>query len=264
MKPSDHALNSLSRREALKTLGTGAALLSLGLIAPPAKAADAPAAQPAAPEPAAPAPDASPSSYPFSLPPLGYAFDALEPHIDARTMEIHYTKHHQGYVTNANRLIADAPQYKSLPAEEILRGLTKVPRKYRDLYNNLGGHVNHMLFWRVIGPQENKAPGPELFHAINRTFGSFETFKTKFADAAFKRFGSGWAWLSLKGGSLTITTTANQDSPLSEGLTPLLGVDVWEHAYYLHYQNRRIDYLTAFWNVVNWRAVDANYAAAVK
>ena len=249
--------NSLSRREALKTLGTGAALLGMGLISTRAIAGDSPT--PGSPA-AAPAP-----TQPFALPKLGYTFDALEPHIDAKTMEIHYTKHHQAYVTNANKALADYPDLQKLSAEEILKNLGTMPEKIRTtLRNNVGGHANHSFFWTVIGPKAGGAPTGELAAAIDKPFGSFEKFKAQFADAALKRFGSGWAWLVVKDGSLKIQSGANQDSPLTDGETPVLGLDVWEHAYYLHYQNRRADYVAAFWNVVNWTQASANYAAAVK
>jgi Fe-Mn family superoxide dismutase len=187
----------------------------------------------------------------------------LEPHIDQRTMEIHHTKHHQAYITNANKALADYPELKGKSAEEVLRNLTLVPEAIRTtVRNNAGGHVNHSFFWKTIGPKAGGSPAGELADAITKTFGTFEAFKAQFADAAMKRFGSGWGWLSVQGGALKIHSTANQDSPLSEGAVPLLGVDVWEHAYYLHYQNRRADYLTAFWNVVNWSQVAMNFKTA--
>ncbi|MCL4282566.1 MAG: superoxide dismutase [Flavobacteriales bacterium] len=199
----------------------------------------------------------------FELPPLPYAFDALEPHIDTRTMEIHHGKHHQGYVTNLNKAIEGTPlEGKSI--EEVLKGLDMTNMAVR---NNGGGHYNHSLFWSVMGPNAGGKPTGELADAITRDFGSFEAFQEKFAQAAATRFGSGWAWLAtLKGGKLEVCSTANQDNPLMPGMgcdgTPILGVDVWEHAYYLHYQNRRPDYLKAWWNVVNWAAVARRYAAA--
>lgn len=236
-------------------MGAGAAFLGLGLISTKAIAAEAPAAPAAAGAP----------GQPFVLPKLAYGFDALEPHIDARTMEIHYTKHHQAYITNANKALADHADLQKLSAEEILRSLGKMPEKIRTvLRNNVGGHANHSLFWQVIGPKAGGRPGPALSDAIGKAFGSYEEFTKKFSDAAVKRFGSGWAWLSVKGGELSVHSTPNQDSPLSEGAIPVLGLDVWEHAYYLHYQNRRADYIAAFWNVVNWKQVEANYAAALK
>jgi len=248
MNPTD----SLSRRDALKTLGAGAALLGLGALGVSASAAET-AAMPSSP------------SQPFTLPKLGFDYAALEPHIDARTMEIHHTKHHQAYIANANKALADQPALQKLTAEEILKSLSTAPEAIRaTLRNNVGGHVNHSFFWQVIGPRAGGAPTGELGAAIGKAFGSFEGFKTQFADAAMKRFGSGWAWLVVKGGTLSVVSTANQDSPLSDGATPVLGLDVWEHAYYLHYQNLRADYITAFWNVVNWPQVAANYAAAAR
>jgi superoxide dismutase, Fe-Mn family len=258
MKNTYGGTNSLSRREALKTLGAGAALLGLGMISTQAVAAEGaapvtpPAAGPAAPQP-------------FALPKLGYGFDALEPHIDARTMEIHYTKHHQAYITNANKALAGYPELQKLTAGEILKNLGTMPDKIRTtLGNNVGGHANHSFFWQVIGPGAGGAPTGELAGAITKKFGSFDQFKVSFTEAALKRFGSGWAWLSVKGGALTVHSEPNQDSPLCEGATPVLGLDVWEHAYYLHYQNRRADYVAAFWNVVNWSQAGANFAAALK
>ena len=246
----------MSRRDALKTMGAGAALLGLGMISPSAIAAETTAATPAG---------STGAAQPFALPKLGYAFDALEPHIDAKTMEIHYTKHHQAYVTNANKALADHPELQKLTGDEILRSLPTMPDKIRTtLRNNVGGHVNHSFFWPLIGPHAGGAPTGELATAINGTFGSFEKFKTGFSDAALKRFGSGWAWLCVRGGVLAVQSTPNQDSPLTDGAIPVLGLDVWEHAYYLHYQNRRADYVAAFWNVVNWTQAGANYAAALK
>jgi len=249
-------MNSLSRREALKTMGAGAAFLGLGMISTKTLGADAPPA---------PAPVTASATQPFTLPKLGYAFDALEPHIDAKTMEIHYTKHHQAYITNANKALADHPELQKLSGPQILQSLATMPEKIRTtLKNNVGGHVNHSFFWQVIGPNAGGAPTGELATAIAGTFGSLDKFKATFTDAAMKRFGSGWAWLCVKGGVLSVHSSANQDSPLSDGAVPVLGLDVWEHAYYLHYQNRRADYVTAFWNVVNWTQVSANYTAAMK
>lgn len=199
----------------------------------------------------------------FELPALPYAFNALEPHLDARTMEIHHGKHHQGYVNNLNKAIEGTPLAgKSI--EEILRGLDM---KNMAVRNNGGGHYNHSLFWSVMGPNGGGKPTGELADAITRDFGSFEAFQEKFTNAAATRFGSGWAWLAtLKGGKLEVCSTPNQDNPLMPGMgcegIPILGVDVWEHAYYLHYQNRRPDYLKAWWNVVDWNAVAKRYAGA--
>lgn len=242
---------ALSRRAVVKTLGAGAALLGLGLIPSRASAADAAAAS--APQP-------------FTLPPLGYAYAALEPHIDAQTMEIHHSKHHQAYVTNANKALADYPALHALTAEAIVRDLPGMPEKIRTaLRNNVGGHVNHSFFWKLIAPSSGpNGPSGALASAITQTFGSLTECQDKLADAAMKRFGSGWAWLGVKDGKLVILSTANQDSPLSDGITPVLGLDVWEHAYYLHYQNRRADYVAAFWKVLNWAQADRNYSAALQ
>lgn len=204
----------------------------------------------------------------FTLPALPYAYDALEPSIDARTMEIHHTKHHQAYINNVNAAIAGTP-LESKTVEALIADLASVPEDKRTaVRNNGGGHANHALFWTSMGPGKGGAPAGELATAIASTFGSLEAMKTGFNEAATKRFGSGWAWLYLEDGKLKIGSTANQDSPLMgtaiAGIsgTPLLGLDVWEHAYYLNYQNRRPDYITAFWNVVDWDAVAARYAEA--
>jgi Fe-Mn family superoxide dismutase len=201
----------------------------------------------------------------YELPPLPYPFAALEPHIDAKTMEIHHDKHHQAYITNANNALKDYPELAAKPVEELLSDLSAVPEKIRTVVrNNAGGHANHSFFWKTLGPNAGGSPKGKLAEAINSTFGGFDQFKEKFQAAGAGRFGSGWAWLVVnKEGKLEITSTANQDSPISDGLKPVLGVDVWEHAYYLLYQNRRPDYLKAFWNVVNWDAVAKNYDAAV-
>ena len=201
----------------------------------------------------------------FTLPDLPYAEDALEPHIDALTMNIHRTKHHNTYVTNLNNAVAGT-EWENKSIEEILRNINQVPAdKKTAIQNNGGGHANHSLFWKIMGPNGGGSPTGELAAAINSKFGSFEEFKTKLAQAGATRFGSGWAWLVVKGdGSLDLYSSANQDSPYMQGDTPILGVDVWEHAYYLKYQNRRPDYLSAWWNVVNWDQVAKNYAAAKK
>jgi Fe-Mn family superoxide dismutase len=199
----------------------------------------------------------------YTLPALPYANNALEPHIDVKTMEIHHTKHHQAYINNANKALEAHPALAALSAEDLIRDLSKVPEDIRTVVrNNAGGHANHSLFWTVLGPNAGGAPSGDLAAAITSAFGSFDDFKTKFAAAATSRFGSGWAWLVVNGGKLEITSTPNQDSPLMEGKTPILGLDVWEHAYYLNYQNRRPDYITAFWNVVNWAEVARRFAAA--
>lgn len=199
----------------------------------------------------------------FSLPELGYAYDALEPHIDARTMEIHHTKHHNGYVTKANAAL-EGHELATKPVEEVLKRIDEVPAdKKQAVINNAGGHANHSLFWSILSPNGGGNPSGDLGEAIESTFGSFDAFKEKFADAAATRFGSGWAWLVVDGsGKLHVTSTANQDSPYMEGLTPILGLDVWEHAYYLNYQNRRPDYISAFWSVVDWSKINELYTAA--
>ncbi|MAT15292.1 MAG: superoxide dismutase [Planctomyces sp.] len=198
----------------------------------------------------------------YSLPKLPYAYDALEPHIDARTMEIHHTKHHQAYIDKANAALEGTP-LADKPVDEVLADLSAVPEDKRGaVRNNGGGHSNHSLFWTILSPNGGGEPGGELGDAIKSTFGSFDDFKKKFGDAAATRFGSGWAWLSVDGGKLVVESTPNQDTPVSEGRTPILGLDVWEHAYYLNYQNRRPDYVSAFWNVVNWDEVSKRYAAA--
>ena len=204
----------------------------------------------------------------FTLPSLAYAYDALEPHIDARTMEIHHTKHHQAYINKVNDAIAGTDlDGKSI--EDLVSNLASVPAdKLGAVRNNGGGHANHSLFWTVMGPGKGGSPGGDLAAAIDSAFGSLDAMKEQFSAAAATRFGSGWAWLYVDGGSLKIGSTANQDSPLMGadiagiGGTPLLGLDVWEHAYYLNYQNRRPDYVSAFWNVVDWDAVAARLAAA--
>jgi Fe-Mn family superoxide dismutase len=199
----------------------------------------------------------------FTLPPLPYGFDALAPHIDAKTMEIHHGKHHNAYVTNLNKALEAHPDLSGKPIEKLLKEISSVPEAIRQtVINNGGGHANHSLFWQIMGPNCGGTPSGDIAGAITSTFGSFDTFKEKIAAAATTRFGSGWAWLSSKGGKLEIFSTANQDSPYMTGHTPVLGLDVWEHAYYLNYQNRRPDYITAWWNVVNWRKVDEIYKSA--
>ena len=199
----------------------------------------------------------------FTLPALPYAYDALEPHIDARTMEIHHTKHHQAYINNVNKALEGHADLAAKSVEDLMCGLASVPEAIRTaVRNNGGGHANHSLFWTIMGPGAGGAPSGELGAAIEATFGSFENFQTQFNAAATTRFGSGWAWLSVDGGKLVVESTANQDTPLSEGRTPILGLDVWEHAYYLNYQNRRPDYIGAFWNVVKWDAIAERFAAA--
>jgi len=199
----------------------------------------------------------------FELPELPYAYDALEPHIDKETMNIHHTKHHNTYVTNLNNALAGNEELLSKSVEEVIANLDAVPEAARTaVRNNGGGHANHSLFWQILSPNGGGAPTGEIAEAITNKFGSFDAFKEEFAKAATTRFGSGWAWLAVNNGELEVTSTPNQDSPLMEGKTPVLGLDVWEHAYYLNYQNRRPDYIGAFWNVVNWDEVNKRYNAA--
>ncbi|ANU19292.1 superoxide dismutase [Planococcus plakortidis] len=199
----------------------------------------------------------------YELPELPYAYDALEPHIDKETMNIHHTKHHNTYVTNVNAALEGHDDLSSKSIEELISDLNAVPEDIRTaVRNNGGGHANHSLFWQLLSPNGGGQPTGAVADAINSKFGSFDEFKEKFEAAGKTRFGSGWAWLVVSNGELEITSTPNQDSPLSEGKTPILGVDVWEHAYYLKYQNRRPDYLAAFWNVVNWDEVSERYEAA--
>ena len=200
------------------------------------------------------------------LPALPYPTNALEPHIDARTMEIHHGKHHQAYVTNLNKALESAPELAGKSVEALIQDLNAVPEAIRTaVRNNGGGHANHTLFWQIMAPNAGGEPTGDLAAAINSAFGSFAAFTEKINANGAGRFGSGWTWLSVDGsGALVAHSTPNQDSPLMEGKTPLLGIDVWEHAYYLNYQNRRPDYLKAWWNVVNWDAVAARYAAAKK
>lgn len=202
----------------------------------------------------------------YELPALPYAHNALEPHIDAKTMEIHHGKHHQAYITNANNALADLPDLAALSVEELLKNIAKVPEAKRQaLINNAGGHANHSLFWQIMGPGKGGEPTGALADDINATFGGFAAFKEKFAQLGVTRFGSGWAWLVVdSAGKLQAINTLNQDSPIMQGMTPILGLDVWEHAYYLNYQNRRPDYIAAWWNVVNWDKVAELYAAAKK
>jgi superoxide dismutase, Fe-Mn family len=203
-------------------------------------------------------------AYPFDLPDLGYAHDALEPHIDARTMEIHHGKHHAGYTSKLNAALEGHPDLHGTSAIALISDLDALPGDIRGaVRNNGGGYVNHSLFWDVMTPGGADTPGGDLGAAIDTSFGSFDDFKAQFQAAAGGQFGSGWGWLCSDGsGALSVVATANQDSPHMSGLTPILGVDVWEHAYYLNYQNRRPDYLAAFWNVVNWDRVATRYAAA--
>jgi superoxide dismutase, Fe-Mn family len=202
---------------------------------------------------------------PYQLPPLPYPTNALEPNIDARTMEIHHDKHHAAYVNNVNKAI-EGTEWDNKPIEDLVRNLEKIPEKIRTaVRNNGGGHANHSLFWTVMGPGKGGQPSGKLAEAIQSQLGGFDNFKKEFSAAAAGRFGSGWAWLSVdKGKKLIVESTPNQDNPLTHGNTPILGIDVWEHAYYLHYQNRRPDYIANFYNVIDWDAVGKRYAEAAK
>lgn len=196
----------------------------------------------------------------YKLPELPYAYDALEPHIDKETMNIHHTKHHNTYITNLNNALEGHSDLSSKSVEELISDMDAIPEDIKTaVRNNGGGHANHALFWELLSPNGGGEPTGALGEAIDKKFGSFENFKEEFAKAGATRFGSGWAWLVLNNGELEVTSTPNQDSPLMEGNTPLLGLDVWEHAYYLNYQNRRPDYISAFWNVVNWDEVAKRY-----
>lgn len=196
----------------------------------------------------------------FELPKLPYAEDALEPYIDAQTMNIHHTKHHQAYITNLNAALEKHPELANKSLEDLLSDLNAVPEDIRTAVRNHGGGTwNHNMFWQIMAPKTAVTPSAELMKALESAFGSFDSFKSDFEKAAVGRFGSGWAWLVKKGDGLSIVSTANQDTPLSDGLTPILGIDVWEHAYYLKYQNRRPEYVSNWWNVVNWQAVAERY-----
>jgi Fe-Mn family superoxide dismutase len=237
----------MTRRQALKTAALTATAFGLS-----GRVTQALAQQPAAP------------AGPFKLPPLPYAFDALEPHIDARTMEIHHDRHHAAYVTNLNKAVADQPSLVAKSIEDLVRGLHSVPEAIRTaVRNHGGGHLNHLLFWQMMAKSGGGAPKGDLAKSIDKKFGSFDTFKADFTKAATGVFGSGWAWLTFDlNKELRIETTPNQDSPLTAQRTPLLGLDVWEHAYYLKYQNKRPDYIAAWWNVVNWDFVADQFKKA--
>lgn len=199
----------------------------------------------------------------FQLPDLTYDYSALEPHIDARTMEIHHTKHHQTYITNVNKALEAHPDLANLSIVELMRNVDKVPQDIKQVViNHGGGHLNHCLFWTIMGPNGGGEPTGELKSVIDRDFGSFADFRAKFNAAAASRFGSGWAWLSWDNGKLIVESSANQDSPVTQGRSTIMGIDVWEHAYYLNYQNRRADYVEAWWNVIDWNAVAKNLEAA--
>jgi superoxide dismutase, Fe-Mn family len=250
LKNSNLKPNSImmTRREAIKITALAGAMLATlpGAIAQTSSTA--------------PAATGTPSG-PFTLPPLPYQYDALEPFIDAETMHIHHDKHHAAYVANLNKAVGETPIFGSLAIESLLQNLSSVPEKIRTtIRNNGGGHYNHSLFWQMMKPGGGGQPTGNLAKAIDANFGSFSTFKEQFTKAAMTQFGSGWAWLVLDGGKLKIEDTPNQDSPLSQGKPVLLGLDVWEHAYYLKYQNKRADYIAAWWNVVNWDFVAECYA----
>lgn len=240
------------------TVGAGLALSGSRLAAQLPEAGDK--------KQVAPAPPTLIAMGPFKLPPLPYAYDALEPSIDALTMKIHHDKHHQAYVTNLNKALESAPEWSNKPLATLLTSLDKLPEAIRTaVRNNGGGHANHSLFWEVMGPKAGGEPSGKLADAINASFGSFAKFKELLSQAAMKQFGSGWAWLYVdKDGKLQVKGTPNQDTPAMDGLSPTLGLDVWEHAYYLKYQNLRADYVAAWWKVVNWKAVEEKFAAATK
>lgn len=202
----------------------------------------------------------------YSLPPLPYAFDALEPHIDAETMRIHYTKHHQAYIDKLNKALDKYPEIKKIPLSDLLKNLETVPEDIRnEVKNNGGGHINHSFFWLIMTPHSTGKPSGELASAIDKNFGGLAAFKEEFSNAAKNRFGSGWAWLCADdSGKLVVISTHDQDSPITLNLTPILGLDVWEHAYYLKYQNKRPDYIAAWWNVVNWNQAEKNYQDFLK
>ncbi|MFH0909810.1 MAG: superoxide dismutase [bacterium] len=239
----------MNRREALRTMAftSAATLIAANLPGAAARAAD--------PAPVAPPPDG-----PFLLPPLPFAYDALEPYIDATTMQIHHGKHHAAYVQNLNKAVAGHGDLSAKSVDDLVRDLAAVPEDIRTaVRNHGGGHSNHSLFWKCLSKEGGGEPEGQLAEALARTFGDYARFKESLSKATKGVFGSGWAWLSLAGGELVVETTPNQDSPLSAGHTPLLGIDVWEHAYYLKYQNRRPDYIEAFYNVIDWQFVGARY-----
>lgn len=241
-----------NRRQFLETTAITVAAAGLGVIL-------SPLGSPVAAQPPAAAP-ATAATGPHVLPPLPYAYDALEPHIDAQTMQIHHTKHHQAYIDKLNAALASHPEWAKKPVDELVAQLGQVPADIRTaVQNHGGGHSNHSHFWQMMGPNRGGEPKGALADAIGKTFGGFQKFQEAFAAAAASQFGSGWAWLVADNDGLRILTTANQDSPLTQGLPPILGIDVWEHAYYLRYQNRRPDYVAAWWNVVDWDRAGAVY-----
>jgi len=240
----------LSRRQLLRTAGAGAAALLLTPLGCRAEPKEEKAKEEKK--------DAG-----FTLPKLPYAFDALEPHIDARTMEIHHDKHHAAYVNNLNTALKDHPELLKKDVKDLVRDLNSLPKAVQTaVRNNGGGHLNHSMFWEMMGPKAGGKPGGELAKAIDQDLGGFEKFQAEMADKAAKRFGSGWAWLVVNKGKLEVVNTPNQDSPVTDGSEPILGIDVWEHAYYLKYRNKRPDYVKAWWNVVNWDNVASRFKAA--
>jgi Fe-Mn family superoxide dismutase len=256
---SENPNPEMSRRDALKALGAGVTLAGLAALAGRTWAA-ADQAQGGGP----PAFAGASAISPWQLPKLPYDYDALEPYIDARTMELHYTKLHQAYITNAKRLLEAHPDLLARGPWALIRHIGEVPGFLRTgIRNNVGGHLNHSFFWTILAPNAGGQPANTLAEAITGQFGSFDQFRKQFTEAALRQFGSGWAWLTARNGKLQIVSTANQDSPLSDGAVPLVGLDVWEHAYYLQYQNRRGDYIDAFWNVVNWSQADTYYQATL-
>lgn len=242
--------SAINRRSALKTIGAGAAFLGFARIGSSADGSQNPLTRPVV----------GTNAQPFTLPALPFAYDALEPHFDARTMEIHHAKHHQAYINAANKALEARPDLRELTGEQLINRLDAFDEPLRStLRNQLGGHLNHAFFWRLLAPPAEYQPGP-LREALARRFGSLEDFQKQFEKAALSRFGSGWAWLVWQEGELRILSTANQDSPLMSAAEPIIGLDVWEHAYYLSYQNRRADYVQAFWSVLNWGAAELAYA----
>jgi Fe-Mn family superoxide dismutase len=240
-------MHTLTRRQLLQQAGAGAAALALAPLAVRAASPDTPDIKP-----------------PFTLPKLPYSYDALEPHIDAETMKIHHDKHHQAYVDNLNKALAMHPELQKRTLDELLQGLSKLPKDIQTaVRNNGGGHANHTMFWQVMAKDGGK-PNGALARAIDQAFGSFDKFQAAFSQAAITRFGSGWAWLIAGPGKLEVMSSPNQDTPVMEGKTPILGLDVWEHAYYLKYKNLRPAYVAAWWNVVNWKDVAERYALARK
>jgi len=256
----------MTRRESLKTLVLGAGALAALTLPGSSALAQTPTGTPTTP-PATPpgAPPAAAPTGPFTLPPLGYGFDALEPHIDAPTMELHHDKHHAAYVANLNKAVAGKPELAAMSIEDLMKNLNKVPQDVLTaVRNNGGGHYNHSLLWPTLKKDGGKAPTGDFAAAIDKKFNNFKSLQDLLTQAGMLVFGSGWGWLVLADGQLKVEVTSNQDTPLSLGHTPLLGIDVWEHAYYLKYQNRRADYLAAFHNVIDWNVVQQRYTTAMK